>query len=353
MNILFVIGAGITPEQRVERWRMVSSLYARLGASFKQLGHQIYYYVHSEAYTDEVPAALTWICNDHEHLPRLMETYRPDFVFCWNGSSYGDVVTSTICHSYGAKMIYSEQGWFPQSSTIYFDMTGCNGKCGTKNITYPLLNDAQVEKFITKRAEYIKSIGIDTLFNKYCYELKVIDLSHKVFVPLQDERDLNIIQDSPFKTMNEFVSFLVEVYPSIEFLVRPHPKYPSPLLPKHPNISIDDCKKPMFESLNGCSMVIGLNSTTLLESALLGYKVVSFGESLGTGTGLFHDATPSSPPAIPDDILLSRETMMATLYHLLCIKQYSRNDLGNPLSIMRSTMFRDLLVNMNWNSIYR
>lgn len=353
MKILFVIGAGILPEQRVERWKMVSSLYARLGASFRQLGHQIYYYVHEEAYTPEVPASLTWICNDHEHLPLIMETYAPDFVFCWNGSSLGDVATSSICHSYGAKMIYSEQGWFPQSSTLYFDMTGCNGKCGTKNKAYPLLTEMQADTFLKARAEYIESVGIDSLFNKYIYQPVVVDLSKPIFVPLQDERDLNIVQDSPFKTMDEFVSFLIKIYPNQKFLVRPHPKYPKPSLSLFDNVIIDDCKKPMFESLVKCSMVIGINSTTLLESSLLGYKVISFGEGLATGTGLFLDADVKCPPKIPDDVMINREKMMAVLYHLLCVKQFYRNNLGNPIAIMKSPMFQDLLKNLNWNSIYR
>ena len=67
MRVLFAIGAGILPEQRIKRWQMVSQLYAKLGKAFQKLGHQIYYYVHPDAYHEDVPTALTWLCEGHLH----------------------------------------------------------------------------------------------------------------------------------------------------------------------------------------------------------------------------------------------------------------------------------------------
>jgi hypothetical protein len=353
MRILFVIGAGILPEQRIKRWQMVSQLYAKLGRAFHKLGHQIYYYVHPEAYHEDVPAALTWQCEGHEHLPGVLENYKPDYVFCWNGSSSGDLTTATIAQAFGAKMVFSEQGWFPQATTLYFDMSGCNGKCGTKNRSYASLSPESMKRFLDRRRAYIEEIGESERFPGTAFSIRRPDLSKPVFVPLQDERDLNIVQDSPFKTMDEFVRFVARTWPDTRFVVRPHPKYPNPALGAYPNVVLDNPKRPMFESLATCGMVVGINSTTLLESALLGFTVISFGESLATGTGLFHDARPGNAPLELASVRVDDGVAAAVLGHLLLSKQALRETLDNPQALMQSHMFKELCRDLNWNSIYR
>lgn len=332
---------------------MVSQLYAKLGKAFHQLGHQIYYYVHPEAYHEDVPPALTWLSEDHSHMPRIMENFAPDFVFCWNGSSGGDLTTATIAHSYGAKLVYSEQGWFPQATTLYFDMSGCNGKCGTRNRRYPELSPERFNQFVQRRRDYIGKIGQLDRFPTDRFEIRPPDLDKPIFVPLQDERDLNIVQDSPFKTMKEFVGYLARTYSECNFVVRPHPKYPNPELERYSNVSLDSPKRPMFESLAQCGLVVGINSTTLQESALLGYTVVSFGESLATGTGLFADARPDIEAVDLRAARVCTVDAASVLHHLVCIKQLERDQLDNPGVVMRSAMFKDLCQNLNWNSLYR
>ena len=166
----------------------------------------------------------------------------------------------------------------------------------------------------------MEHIGQNDRYATKCFEITKPDPSKPVFVPLQDERDLNIVQDSPFRTMNEFVGFLVEKYPASRFIVRPHPKYPNPELGRYPNIELDNPKRPMFESLAVCGMVAGINSTTLLESALLGYTVVSFGESLATGTGLFWDYRYGSELEELHSARVDSRNAAAVLNHLLCEK---------------------------------
>ena len=353
MRILFVIGAGILPEQRIRRWQMVSQLYAKLGKSFLQLGHQIYYYIHPEAYSEEVPEYLTWLCEDHRHMDIVMENFKPDYVFCWNGSSTGDLTTTTIANKYGAKMVYSEQGWFPQKSTLYFDFTGCNGKCSTRNKEYPELTPGQKNTFLKMREQWLNEIGEKDNYNISKYDIQTIDLNKPIFVPLQDERDLNIVQDSYFKTMNDFLGFLSQAYPDQKFIARPHPKYPSPDLSNYPNVELDNPKQPMFETLKQCGMVIGINSTTLLESALLGYPVISFGESLATGTGLLCDARYDDYPKTLNGIKIDSKNAMSVLYTLLCTKQMFREKLDDPITLMKSLIFREMAKELNWNNIYR
>ncbi len=340
MRILFVSGAGIRPEQRVHRWRMVSELYGAFGAALRGLGHDTYYYVHPDAWHDNLKPSLTWLQADHGHFAYVLETFQPDFVFCWNGASPGDLVTSTMAAAANAKMVYSEQGWFPQNATLYFDFAGTNARCGTRNKAFPTLTPERRERFLAARAGYMDAVGAASLFDPAAFETAAPDISRPVFVPLQDERDLNIAQDSPFRTMHAFVSHLTAAWPDAEFRVRPHPKYPDPELPTHARVTVDSPKTPMFESLAACGLVVGINSTTLLESALLGKPVVSFGESLATGTGLFRDVRPGDDVR-PEEAGVDSDAAAAVLAALL-EKQFFRKDLGRPVRVLTSSIFTEM-----------
>lgn len=349
MRILFAIGLGILPEQRINRWKMVSTLYGNLGKALNQLGHQTYFLVHPEAHNEDLPSASTWLMEDHSLVETVIERFQPDFCFCWNGSSPGDIVTASIMEEHGVKMVYSEQGWFPQKDTLYFDFKGCNGKCSTINKVLPVLNDGQRRQLIKARANYISEYIKSDHWDLENYAPIEPDLSKPIFVPLQDERDLNIIQDSPFKTMHAFVSHLAQSYPKQQLIIRPHPKYASPKLPEKANITLDNPKQPMFDTLSQCGLVMGINSTTLLESALLGYKVVSFGTSLATGTGLFSDSRDIDNPIKLKGLKHNVAKTESILYHLLCGKQFLREDLSNPNAVMKSLFFKELVKRMSWN----
>lgn len=340
MRTLFVSGAGILPEQRVHRWKMVSRLYAHMAESLRALGHRTYFYVHPEAWDDALPEARCWTHPGHDHFDYVLDSVQPDFVFCWNGSSPGDRTTATMASAAGAKMVYSEQGWFPQSATLYFDMTGTNARCGTRRKRYAPLGEKERVRFLKLRADYISACGIGALFDPDRFILALPDLSKPVFVPLQDERDLNIVQDSPFKTMDAFVGFLTTTWPELRFRVRPHPKFPSPALSAYPNVDLDDPKRPMFDSLAQCGMVMGINSTTLLEAALLGKTVISFGESLATGTGLLVDAKPDAPPD-PSRARVETSAAEAVLLMLLR-KQMRRDGLSRPAEVLGSMIFAEM-----------
>lgn len=340
MRILFVSGAGILPEQRVGRWKMVSKLYSQMGEALRILGHKTYYYVHPEAADESLPAMRTWLCPDHEHFPYVLENFAPDFVFCWNGGSSGDVITATLAASANAKMIFSEQGWFPQSKTIYFDMTGTNARCSTRYRSYSILGEKQRLKFLTMRRTYIDGMSIGDLFDADVFSIAPPDFAKPIFVPLQDERDLNIIQDAPFATMNEFVAYLSGLFPDSQLRVRPHPKYPKPHLSVFSNVTVESPKVSMFKSLSECGLVVGINSTTLLESALLGKSVISLGESLATGSGLLYDHRPPSS-VIRENIAIDTSIAESVLFTLFS-KQLARDSLSSPMDVVRSSVFSEM-----------
>lgn len=342
MKILLVSGAGILPEQRIHRWKMVSSLYADLGRALRLLGHQTYFYVHPEALSENLPPNMTWIHPDHSHFGNVLDQFEPDFVFCWNGSSSGDQITASLAAASGAQMVYSEQGWFPQSNTIYFDMTGTNARCGTRHKSYKELSQKDRINFINARNNYIDGCNISHLYTAHNFRVAPPDPSKPIFVPLQDERDLNIVKDSPFKTMDAFLGYLSNTWPELQFRVRPHPKFPHPKLSYYSNVEMDDPKQAMFESLASCGMVMGINSTTLLESALLGKTVVAFGESLASGTGVFFDAKPGDAFNL-ENVEIKTSTSEAVLFFLLK-KQFSRDSLSDPALVMKSKIFSEMRV---------
>jgi hypothetical protein len=171
-------------------------------------------------------------------------------------------------------------------------------------------------------------------------------------VPLQDERDLNILLDSPFKTMDAFVGYLSRMYPQRKFLIRPHPKFPNPALGNYSNVKVAPPKVSFYEQLAKCNGVVGINSTTLLESALLGYTVFSYGTSLASGTGLFVDVRPDQEIEFSDH-KIDMAKASGVLHHLLCEKQMLRADLDNPQKVMKSSLFNELLRQLAWNPIGR
>ena len=353
MKILFSVGAGILAEQRVKRWQMVSDLYGRLGQALRSLGHETFYYVHPEAMIDALPAHLVWQCADHEHFAHVLEKYRPGFVFCWNGGSAGDVATATLSHAFGAKMVFSELGWFPQKDSLYFDLTGCNARCSTAGQKFKAPADGAMATFLKRRKAYMDQTPIAHLADHSAFAIAAPDLAKPVLITLQDERDLNIIKDSPFRLMNDFVGFVARRWPETKFIARPHPKYPNPFLDAYPNVTIDNPKNPMAETLSKCGLVIGINSTTLLESALIGYPVMSFGDGLGTGTGVFFDARPETAPVSLERVAVSTDDAAGLLFHLLCAKQFRQEDLGDPIAVMKSNFFKEMVRNQAWNGINR
>ena len=133
MNILFTIAVGIPDAEKPERWNFICELYENLGKSLQQLGYKIYYAVNSKALNQSsLNGPNVYICDNHDEFDNVLSQISPNFVFCWNGNSDADTITSNKARLFGAKMIFSELGWFPQRGNIYFDAQGVNGEVSFK-----------------------------------------------------------------------------------------------------------------------------------------------------------------------------------------------------------------------------
>lgn len=342
MRFIFTSGLGISESQRIGRWKMVSNLFSRLSRSLEHLGHESLLIVHPQAEDEALPKDRTWLIKDHSTFNTQVVRFKADFVFCWNGGSPGDRITARIARSHGSGMVFAEQGWFPQNTTIYFDFVGTNARCSTRGVTYPRLTDRELNFLNKFKSAYMEHMGIADIFPVRRSKKQRLRNSSPIFVPLQDERDLNITQDSPFHTMNEFLVAIRRFWPKAPLLVKPHPKYPNPQLEEVSNTTFLRPNESPFPAIADSGFVAGINSTLLLESALLGKPVVSFGRSLASGTGLFTELSPDVPPPPLRRLAPDSRRAESTLFRLVR-KQMMRSDLDSPEAVTKSEFFHELV----------
>ena len=237
-------------------------------------------------------------------------------------------------------MIYGEQGWFPQSDTLYFDFSGCNSRASIKNKDYSLnKSDQTIDDMENKLSDFGSSIGLKAVAP--IGSIKP-DLNLPILLPLQDERDTNILLDSPFKRMESFVEHILDLFPFNKILVRPHPHYTDVKLPNSDRIVILDTKESFSSQSSRCGLVIGINSTTLLESLLLGLPVVSFGKSLGSGCNVYYEADLYTTSEDIETYSPKRKSIVATLFKLVFHAQLKRDKLSDPAYIMNTSFFQEM-----------
>jgi hypothetical protein len=256
MKILFHVGVGNS--DRPQRWKFVNTLFSNLARTLEDLGHHCLVWYHNKAYTPEV-YHLNINSNDIDGSALSIAVgFEPDWVFTWNGNSEGDKMIQLL---FGKKVIFGELGFFNHYSTVQFDFEGTNG--ASENLTEKL-----------------------TPFNKEIYDSLVLRYKKErliegefIFVPLQDEKDTNITKHSPFKRMDELLSFVeANNTKNLPIVYKQHPKAISPLIRKHSNCSrvIGD----VHHYLPYAKQVIGINSTVLLEALLYTSNVVTLGEGI-------------------------------------------------------------------------
>jgi len=182
MRILFHVGVGNL--DRPYRWQFINMLFSNLARTLEKLGHECLLWNHSEAKNP-----LIYKNNFNSILVngvQLSEAkkFNPEWVFTWNGGSEGD---REIIKEFGEeKMVFAELGFFDHYKTLFFDFKGVNGN--SENLTCDL-SPFNEECFNEIKKTYIKP----PLYN-----------GRFIFIPLQDEKDTNITQNSPFKRWMSF-----------------------------------------------------------------------------------------------------------------------------------------------------
>ena len=340
-KVLFTIAAFV--EDRPGRWTHTGKAYAQLAAGLRKMGCQTFFYVHPEAVHRQVKRQPHTVSSQVE-LVEMLRSTKPDVVFVWGGRIDADRQTVLVVREFDPdiQIVFSELGWFPQRDRIYFDPEGTNAEASfSSDRSFEEATEQEKAHFLRmRRAILRKDLGLSFYQGVAPFEIMPPDPTKPILVPLQDERDTNIIESSPFKKMREFVEFLHETYPSNRFIVRPHPRAPVDDLPELPNIEYQDSKVPLFSCFGDIGMVLGINSTVLLQAAMHNKTVAAVGDGIATCGGCVYKLDPSNPPTELADIRVDSQAAENRLTFLLVKRQLEQRKLSSPGYIRNSNLFR-------------
>jgi len=186
-------------------------------------------------------------------------------VFMKNGDWPGCKRLKDVCEEAGVEWSVFEVGWFPQKDYWHLDSEGTNANSSLMRDDLSWVGPPQYAKLKLLRKKYKK--GFTRKPRGY------------VLVPLQVESDTNIRLHSPFKRMQDFVRHCEKKFAGKPVVFKIHPKDPKVRLTGSGRNYI--AHRESFVTLaQEASLVYGINSTCLLEAALLGIPVEAVGEGL-------------------------------------------------------------------------
>lgn len=180
------------------------------------------------------------------------------FVVIWNGMQNEGPLAAALCERRGIPHCFVEQGFLKQSETYSVDLTGF---CGRSFLNRPLswVTDEDRERLhATRRALREAHPTTDEGF---------------VLVPLQVENDSQVLYYSPYPFMQDAIGAIERMYPGVPIVFRPHPKRSPSATPLVSARSRVERGGDYLDWARRASIVVGLNSTALLEALILGKPV--------------------------------------------------------------------------------
>ncbi|SMF34674.1 hypothetical protein [Desulfovibrio gilichinskyi] len=206
---------------------------------------------------------------------KSLRKIKPDRIIVWNGlsSHHEDFMTVLNEVGFADKVFFMEMGWLPQKDYFCCDNLGVNARSSISQNDY------------SKSLSLERQVLLKQAISNYC---KIIPAKKKklILVPLQIESDSNIIHFSPYKTNQEFITMLEKWIPDgYEVIIRPHPLSVSKI-PKWSRADfVLDCSHDLYQTLAVAQLVIGINSTVLIEAMAYGAKVMAFGKVFFSSLG--------------------------------------------------------------------
>lgn len=185
-------------------------------------------------------------------------------VMCWNGQQAIHEPIKYTCKKYDVPFWYVECAFFPQSKYYYLDKKGINASMSLMDDDLSWVTQEHIHQFNIFREKYLAG-------------RKYNGRGEYILAPLQIESDTNIIKHSQFKTMQAFIDYVENKYPNDKVLFKTHPvQHMLSYRTKYPLI-----RNGQFLSLaQNAKLVVGINSTCLLESLMLGAPTIALGEGL-------------------------------------------------------------------------
>lgn len=184
-----------------------------------------------------------------------------NFAVVWNGYQHSSLSVTRICELRGIPKCYIEWGMLPQATNFFIDPTGfCGKSILAKDLSW--VNGEDMDALYAKREELQKKYQIEN--------------EGYILVPLQIENDTQVLHNSKYNNMNEFIAHIEYMYPNNRILVKKHPK--SPVKREFNRAEVYSGSEDFLSLAAKASVVVGISSTTLYESAILGVPVVAVGE---------------------------------------------------------------------------
>lgn len=183
------------------------------------------------------------------------------FAVIWNGYQHTALSVSRICELRGIPKCYIEWGMLSQADNFFVDPLGF---CG--------------QSILCKDLSWVTKSDIDVLYQKR-EELQkkyTIEDQGYILVPLQIENDTQVLHNSHYNNMEELVRYIEHMYPNNRIIVKKHPK--SGANRNFARAEIYGGDDDFLSVASKASLVVGISSTTLYESAILGVPVIALGE---------------------------------------------------------------------------
>lgn len=347
LTIVFPVAVGFN--DRPARCHAVARFFATMGNTLREIGVDCWHICHPAAAAglERVRGERKYIREDHRDFGDLLDRIKPDVMFLWNGATDAHRITKGYAAERSIPIRYAELGWFPQSTTMYFDLEGTNARSSIRKLNlsrlqvHPRLEtwlanwrDEQKQRAETQRESGATAGPPDFEFNDQGY----------ILVPLQDERDVNITLASPYPTMDAFVSALSLKFPNERFVIRPHPHFTDVKITPRPNINVV-AGGPLHQWIESADAVIGINSTALLESLAWGKPTHSVGAGIATGLDVLFESESVDSIVIRRELEPGRqERIRLLLSELIFRRQFHRKDLHYLDKLQQAHGVADLLV---------
>lgn len=275
---------------------------------------------------------------DDKLSPKMLDNFKPDHIILWNGDLPKDDIVKSWASRRGISIIYVEMGWFPQEKAVYFNFRGVNASSEIRDIKLRRLSSDQRQKLNA----FIQ--GYHQEMNSYGNKLP----SEFIFVPLQVETDSNILKNSPIKKMKDLVKRVASTFENKIIIVRPHPKQPDVKFDRFPNVHVDRSSD-LHNLVRNAKIVIGLNSTVLLEALTYFKPVVALGEGLFSNHNVLIEGKVLTDAEILHEIKMgiSKETKARIedfLYELVFNRTFYNRHLADPNRIKNTHWYKKILV---------
>lgn len=206
-----------------------------------------------------------WIAHQKEIYKDIDEC---DMVIIWNSLEPCTYWIKDICIQLNKKYLFLEYGFIPQKGNYHLDSEGIIKQSSLNRSLDWLTNEMANES-----EEYIA---------EFLDQKKWRDRgSEYILCPLQLPWDCSIYLCSKYKTMDEFIKDVINLYPEEKIIVTPHP-----MLRKNDVLKNTEVLSKVTLDIKNCTMhmaqkakaVVGINSTVLYESLALGKKTIALGD---------------------------------------------------------------------------